>query len=227
MYKQTSLKILFFLLVIFLLAACSAPVISITSATVQVTITLTPTTAPADLLLSQTASLSPTYTPQPTINLPATPTPESTLVPTSSPNPDFPADIYPPPLPFQKPVNGIEMSGCPDLTGVEQANDLSSQDAAEAINTLLSGDPQAFRQGSDQTYWNSSQANAPAQVPLQAKDVQANHASLAPYADLIKVGCGQETLDRSWWVEIGSGALASHFFLIDRAGHWLVWSSYP
>jgi hypothetical protein len=70
---------------------------------------------------STASSVPPTAVIQPA----ASPTQESALTPAetaaSTPQPaaTFSADIYPPPLPFLQPVNGIEAAGCPDLTAVE------------------------------------------------------------------------------------------------------------
>jgi hypothetical protein len=135
----------------------------------------------------------------------------------------FPADIYPPPLPFLQPVNGIEAAGCPDLTAVEPLSGLPAQAALDTLNALRSEDPLAFRQASDQTFWDAIQF----QEEYKESDLTIQPAAQSPYSSLVLTGCGQKTLNLSWWVQAGSGALATHYFLINRLGCWLVWASYP
>ncbi len=157
------------------------------------------------------------------------PTSISTPLSTSSsaPVPDYPADIYPSPLPFLHPVNGITANGCPDLTDVKAQTDLPVDTALRLINALRSGDLDSFKQASDQSYWPSSQTVLSPQENAIAADIQVHPAVQTPYDGLIRTGCGQETLDLSWWVEVGTGALGEHYFLINRSGTWLVWASYP
>jgi hypothetical protein len=162
-------------------------------------------TAPEETRPSITSSPSPDTSTQ-------TPAPQGTLPPT----------IYPSPLPFLQPVNGIETSGCPDLTRVQKANSLPAQTALDVLTALTSGEATLFRQSSDQTFWGGN----PGVLPVLS-DLTIHPAAQAPYAPGIKVGCGQKTLDLSWWIQDGSGARGVHYFLINRKDHWLVWSSYP
>ncbi len=159
------------------------------------------------------------------------PGPTSASTPLSTPSftpvPNYPADIYPSPLPFVQPVNGITASGCPDLTDVKAQTELPVDTALQLINALRSGDINAFEAASDRSYWLSSQTVLSPRENAIAADIQVHPAIETPYDGIIRTGCGQETLDLSWWVEVGTGALGEHYFLINRAGTWLVWASYP
>ncbi len=140
---------------------------------------------------------------------------------------DFPLDVYPSALSFLNPVNGITTKGCPDLINVKTESELPGDTAMQLINALRSGDLQSYKLASDQSYWPSDQETLVARENVSAVDIQAHPAIQTPYDGLIRTGCGQKTLDLSWWVEVGTGALGEHYFLINRSGYWLVWASYP
>lgn len=142
------------------------------------------------------------------------------------PSPDYPADIYPPPKSFLEPVNGITTNGCPDLTNVGTESNLPSESAIQLINSLRSGELDTYKKASDQTYWPAPQAILTTRENVNPADIQVHPAVQTPYDGLIRTGCGQETLDLSWWVEVGTGALGEHYFMINRSGTWLVWASY-
>jgi hypothetical protein len=135
--------------------------------------------------------------------------------------------IHPSPLPFLQPVNGITASGCPDLTDVKVQTELPVDTALQLINALRSGDINAFEAASDRSYWPSSDTVLSPRENAIAADIQVHPAIQTPYDGIIRTGCGQETLDLTWWVEVGTGALGEHYFLINRYGNWLVWASYP
>jgi hypothetical protein len=170
---------------------------------------------------------NPSPTKTPVVDIPR-PTPAATQFSTYSitPPPDYFIN-HPSPLPFLQPVNGITTSGCPDLTDVKAQTELPVDTALQLINALRSGDINAFEAASDQSYWPSSQTVLSPRENAIAADIQVHPAIQTPYDGLIRTGCGQETLDLSWWVEVGTGALGEHYFLIDRSGNWLVWASYP
>ncbi len=157
------------------------------------------------------------------------PTSASTLssTPSFTPAPNYPGDVYPSPLPFLQPVNGITTRGCPDLTEVKTQTELPVDTALQLINALRSGDIDAFKEASDQSYWPTPHTEISSRENVNPADIQVHPAVQTPYDGLIRTGCGQETLDLSWWVEVGTGALGEHYFLINRAGTWLVWASYP
>jgi hypothetical protein len=144
-----------------------------------------------------------------------------------TPSTDFPASIYPPPKPFLKPVNGITTNGCPDLADVGTKTDLPSDTVIELIDALRSGDLEIFKKASDQTYWPAPQVVLTNRENVNPTEIQIHPAIQTPYDGLIRTGCGQETLDLSWWVDVGTGALGEHYFLINRSDTWLVWASYP
>jgi hypothetical protein len=185
--------------------------------------------------LTQKPTASPSITSSEMVNSTATKTPYLIQKPITSPSitssvtpsPDFPADIYPPPKPFLKPVNGITTNGCPDLANVGTETDLPIETAIQLIDALRSGDLETFKKASDQTYWPAPQTVLSPYENVNADDIQVHPAIQTPYDGLIRTGCGQETLDLSWWVEVGTGALAEHYFLINRSGTWVVWASYP
>jgi hypothetical protein len=175
--------------------------------------------------INSTEMVIPTTTNTPYITQkPITP---PSINPSVTPSPDFPSDIYPPPKPFLKPVNGITTNGCPDLTNVGAETDLPSDTAVQLIDALRSGDLETFKKASDQTYWPAPQEVLTNRENVNPIDIQIHPAIQTPYDGLIRTGCGQETLDLSWWVELGTGALGEHYFLINRSGTWLVWASYP
>lgn len=163
----------------------------------------------------------------PVVDIPR-PTPAATQFSTYSvtPPPDY-FIIHPSALPFLQPVNGITASGCPDLSDVKAQTELPVDTALQLINALRSGDLNAFEAASDRTYWPSPQTILSPRETAIAADIQVHPAIQTPYDGLIRTGCGQETLDLSWWVEVGTGALGEHYFLINRSGNWLVWASYP
>jgi hypothetical protein len=164
-----------------------------------------------------------TYTPYGTQKLITSPSITSSVTPST----DFPAAIYPPLKPFLKPVNGITTSGCPDLANVSTKTDLPSDTAIQLIDALLSGDLEKFKKASDQTYWLAPQVVLTNSENVNPTQIQIHPAIQTPYDGLVRTGCGQETLDLSWWVEVGTGALGEHYFLINRSDTWLVWASYP
>lgn len=155
--------------------------------------------------------------------------------PTRTPDPDFPAEIYPAPLPFQNPVNGLIANGCPDLDGVQRGEYPSMDTVIDVLAQLGSGDWQQFRQASDQAYWPLTvPALSVVKLP-RPEELQISPAATSSYSGLIENGCGQQTLDLSWYVrrcvEDCSNpqrfiALDTHFYLINRKGHWLVWVAY-
>ncbi len=156
-----------------------------------------------------------------------TPIPSPLITSEFTPIPDFPPDIYPSPKPFLNPVNGITTNGCPDLTDLKAETDLPTETAIQWINALRSGDLDTYKKASDQTYWPAPQSVLSTRESVNPSDVQIHPAIQTPYDGLIRTGCGQKTLDLSWWVEVGTGALGEHYFFINRSGHWLVWASYP
>jgi hypothetical protein len=110
---------------------------------------------------------------------------------------------------------------------VDAQSELPVDTALQLINALRSGDLDTFKQASDQSYWPAPQTVLSSRENVNPADIQVHPAVQTPYDGLIRTGCGQETLDLSWWVEVGAGALGEHYFLINRAGTWLVWASYP
>lgn len=178
-----------------------------------------------------TPLLSPTQTPlHTTTEVPApTQTPAQTSSPfsISTPTLSYPPNVYPSPKPFLQPVNGITTSGCPDLAGLENATQLPAETALQLINALRSGDLDAFKKASDPTYWPAPSTMLTPREVVLLTELQVNPASQSPYDGLIRTGCGQRTLDLSWWVQVGTGALGEHYFMIHRVGHWLIWASYP
>jgi hypothetical protein len=164
----------------------------------------------------------------PLVDIPRPTSASTTLsTPSFTPVPNFPRDIYPSPLPFLQPVNGISTRGCPDLTNVDVQSELPVDTALKLINALRSGDLDIFKQASDQSYWPAPQTVLSSRENVNPSDIQVHPAVQTPYDGLIRTGCAQKTLDLSWWVEVGTGALGEHYFLINRSGNWLVWASYP
>jgi hypothetical protein len=144
--------------------------------------------------------------------------------------------LAPAPLPFLQPVNGIITSGCPDLRGVAPESQLPPKTALAVLKLLTSGDLNSFHAASDRTLWEALPGGLTLQSPLQGENIEVHPGVQSPYAGLIKTGCGQPTLDASWYVRQCAGecadpnrflALDVHFFLINRQDHWLTWAAYP
>ena len=217
-----------------LLAACAAPTVPVgtraanspIATTAPLTVvahasTLTPALPPTD---TATFTPSPTLTPLPTASTSQTPKPTAT----------FPANIYPSPQPFLAPVAGLSAGGCPALGGVEQADQLPSAEALAIIRQLRSGNSESALLVSDQTFWSSLGPEAMPSDLVQSDWIEIHRATETPYQGLISTACGQKTLELSWWVQAclgpcrtSSPALTSHYYLIKRQGHWLIWARYP
>jgi len=149
-------------------------------------------------------------------------------------SPDFPNEIYPPPLPVSMEI-GIIVA-CPNPAGVEKTAELDRDSALEVVNALQnSGDVETVRRLADRAYWPIL-SPWPTANPLGLDEVDVQPASASPYAQLLANGCGDETLESTWWVqscpgpcsqaEVTSPALIGHLFLIRREGQWLLWAVY-
>lgn len=174
--------------------------------------------------------VEPTRTTTPTPVPSSTPDYAATVVAAVTPEvkeDQFPQDIYPPFTPFLNQVSGLTANGCPDLIHVEPVEDLPVEVAVEALNGIRSGDLDTIKRSADTSYWPPEGKRVGKRGPVKADKLQVHPAVQTPYDGLIRTGCGQETLDVSWWVQVGSLALAEHYFLISRQRHWLVWASYP
>ncbi len=165
---------------------------------------------------------APATTPPPTATMPPTPAP--------SPTATLPPDLYPPPLPLK--VLWPATQGCPNPAGLEAAI-LTVEEALEALHSLRSGDPDQMRRAADPALWPLL-SSFPERPGPSREEIQAvRPARESPYADLIANGCGRDTLEKSWAIEVCPGpcapntseSLIGHLFLIRRAGHWLVWAA--
>ena len=149
----------------------------------------------------------------------------------------FPPDVYPSPAPPQQAIAFDDRQLCPSADGLEAKEALPLESAIEAVTAYFSGNTASARGASDPAHW----ALIP-DLTLPAEQLQPDWfeapqpASASPYATLVKTLCGQETLDRSWWVVYcaaqcaqpnRSASLANDFFFLHRKGHWLVWFMYP
>lgn len=164
--------------------------------------------------------------------------PTATMPPPSDTPPPatvtLPADVYPPALPVSSKVTWSVSQGCPNPAGLQKASTLSVDVALDVLNQLLSGDLDKMRQVTDQAYWPLLTAGEGRTEPLPRDWISVPQpARDSPYADLIANACGQDILDKSWWVkscagpckDVRSESLIGHFFFIQRAGHWLVWGA--
>jgi hypothetical protein len=184
----------------------------------------TATTTP---LPTPTRTPKPTYTRQPTDTPTYTPIPTTTLAP----------EIYPLPSPFLTPVAWGGGRGCPNPDGLVNSGPPNLDEALALLSEFNSGDPEQLRLSTDLAYWIGYE------VPTQpySESVEEEWLKIAPaaqsdYEALIRIGCGREILDLSFWVldcrtDCADAsrplALQSHYFLINRSGTWLVWATYP
>ncbi len=160
---------------------------------------------------------------------------------TSSPTPVsavFPTDIYPPPVPVAPGVIISPMAtSCPDPDGLEQTQELPASAVNEVFRSLASGDLDTMRRVTDLAYWPYLPDHGVGTARQFSEDMleKPQPASKSPYADLVGNACGRKTLELSWWVKACPGTcsdpnvarasdLMAHFYLIRRAGHWLVWA---
>jgi hypothetical protein len=149
----------------------------------------------------------------------------------------FPPDIYPSPAPTVQPIAFDDGQLCPSAEGLEEKDALPLEIAIKVITAYFSGDPDTARRASDPAHW----ALIP-NLTLPAEQLQPEWFEApkpgqeSPYAGLAKTLCGQDTLDRSWWVVYcaapcaqpnRSASLANDFFFIHRREQWLVWFMYP
>jgi hypothetical protein len=149
-------------------------------------------------------------------------------------SPDFPKEIYPPPLPVSTEIGMIV--ACPNPAGVEKTAELDRDSALEVVNSFWgSRDVEAKRRLTDPAFWPLLSAGLTGN-PQGPDEVDVQPANASPYAQLLASGCGDETLESTWWVEscpgpcsqaeVTSPALIGHLFLIRREGQWLLWAVY-
>ena len=147
--------------------------------------------------------------------------------------PDFPIDIYPSPVPVNEGIGISPLStACPNPEGLESAAQLDIDTALDLLYTL-SGDVSAQRRVTDPAYWPLLDGGD-GSGRLARDQVQIDVAEASPYADLLANACGEQMVAATRWVEVcpatcaqserTSPALISHFYLIRREGHWLVWA---
>jgi hypothetical protein len=192
-----------------------------------------PTATPTPVI--PTVTLTPVY---PTKDIkPPHREPRPTATPTPwMPPPGFLADIYPLPLPVAEGVVWWVGQGCPNPTGLEKADHLPLEAVLEVLTGLGSGDLDIMRRVSDPAFWPLLEPGGWRQEPWPRDWVEVPQpASASPHAEFIANACGEEILERSWWVKLCPGpcqdpnvaraaSLTGHFYLIKRKGHWLVWA---
>jgi len=174
------------------------------------------------------------------------PSPTPSPTPSGTPRPTLPPEIYPSPLPLAPGVVVPGVQYCPNPQGLE-ATSLSKAEALEVLWAFTSHDPEKVRRATDPAYWQQmdwerlatpTRPTVPAEVRLPAERVtDPRPAAASPYGELIRNMCGEEVLERSWWVVVCAGpceealrkapALNAHFYFIRRRGQWLIWWSYP
>lgn len=144
----------------------------------------------------------------------------------------FPISVYPPPVKVAKGVVTGMADGCPNPTGLTVEPGPSGPQVHQLLVGINSGNIRRMRRATDRTLWSSLRPHKPIRI-YQTHLSAAQPARNAPYAALIRNGCGQTTLARTKWVEscpsacaTSSPALIIHLFLINRQHHWLVWGIY-
>ncbi len=185
------------------------------------------TVTATDILLPSATLIPPTQTvqPSPTVTDTAAPTPSPTMTLTP-----WPEDIYPPALPLSGAGAWQGAAGCPNPKGLQAASDFDPQAMTALLTDLFSTDPLKAQIVSDPSLWPLHFHGSGETVTTQWIK-HFGRASFAPFADLVKAQCGEDILQKSWWINLcagpcGSGfvAIESHVFFILRNGHWLVWA---
>ena len=139
---------------------------------------------------------------------------------------ELPASVYP------QPVRGTGFAAlCPSVRGVLRR---TAGSRAEALSQLRSlGRRRGAQQaGADRSYWQQLREN---RIEFDRRDVfEIESASKSPYSKLFSSACGPALVRRSWSVAVTPGAsskkapaLTKRYYMLQRAGRWLVWASYP
>lgn len=218
-YLDTSLRRMVWGLAL-ALAACTTPPAPVTP---SVTVPAVETPLPQP---SPTRALRPTLPPPP-----PSPTPWA-------PPPGFDGTVYRPPTPPAPSVQLTYSAACPNGEGLEESPPPRPEEVLALLQALRSEDPITQRQATDPAFWPLL---PPVGKPAWSADVSPETLMKprpgieAPYGELLRNGCGDEVIKRTWWVEVCPGpcadprvaaqeSLKGHLFLIRRRGHWLIWA---
>ncbi|MCC6192568.1 MAG: hypothetical protein IT318_26380 [Anaerolineales bacterium] len=151
---------------------------------------------------------------------------------------NLPADVYPPPVATLQAI-GLDDRGCPNPAGVEGEAVLDAAAALAVMRAYFSADPATAQQARDPVLWPAGDS---ATTPLPEAELQPEWfeppwpAAESPYAGVLRTHCGEETLAASWTVVYCRGdcnaprlsvSLMEDYFLLRRAGRWLVWYVWP
>lgn len=186
-----------------------------------------------------TETPQPSSTSQPTAAATASPSPTATLMPTAVPSPTttntpWSEEIYPQALSKQGEGAWQATDGCPNPKGLQDPMDSLPSDEliATLMTELLSGDELRAKKVSDRALWPVIPKPTQAQVVTVDWIKNQGPARDAGFAGLVKGHCGEDTLAKSWWVNLCAGpcggggflAIETHAFLILRNQQWLVWA---
>lgn len=193
---------------------------------------------PSYSLLSTETPL-PSSSPQPTATGTVSPSPTARLTPTLMPSTTatvtlWPEEIYPQALPKQGEGAWQATDGCPNLAGLQDPLDSLPSDEliATMMTELLSGVEMRAKKVSDRALWPVIPMPTETQVVTVDWIKNQGPAGYAEFAGLVKDHCGEDTLAKSWWVNLCAGpcggggflAIETHAFLILRNQQWLVWA---
>jgi hypothetical protein len=146
----------------------------------------------------------------------------------------LPADVYAPSVATLQAI-GLVDRGCPNPAGVEAETVLDAEAALAVMRAYFSGDPATAQQARDPVLWPAGGFTT---TPLPDEELHPawfqppRPAAQSRFAGVLQTHPGEQALAASWRVvycrEEGdaprlSASLMEDYFLLRRAGQWLVW----
>lgn len=156
-------------------------------------------------------------------------------LPPFTPPPGFDPAVYPPPTPAAPNVYLTYAAACPNLSGTEPGPPPTPEDVLQLLQAMAAEDPQRRQQATDPAFWPLLQEVRIQEAPGPEQLMPPRPAMESPYGELLRNGCGEAVMARTWWVEVCPGpcanpqaaqmeSLKGHVYLIRRRGHWLIWA---
>lgn len=193
--------------------------------------TVAPSPTPIPLpVATATPAPTPTATPVPSPTSPPSPTPWT-------PPPGLDPAVYPAPTPADPAVLLTYSAACPNLEGVEESPPPRLEEVLALLREASSPDLRQRLQATDPAFWPLVQGISPSPEGLPRPEalMPPRPGIESPYGELLRNGCGEAVMARTWWVEVCPGpcanpeaarleSLKEHLFLIRRHGRWLIWA---
>ncbi len=148
-------------------------------------------------------------------------------------SPNFSTSIYPSPVPV---ADGVVWGpACPNPIGLDKVEQPTKNEVLKVLDVLSSNSLEPRRQAADPSLWSSLGKEQWAKASAEQIGV-VQPAVDSPYAELLANACGEEVVNRSWWVQICPGncedqevtqpaSLTTHLYLLQRQGQWLAWTA--